>query len=46
MTHLRCDFGPFSTDKRIRQAAALTLDREGFLKGVLKGQGVSWATTA
>lgn len=40
MTHLRCDFGPFSTDKRIRQAAALTLDREGFLKGVLKGQGV------
>jgi peptide/nickel transport system substrate-binding protein len=40
MTHLRCDFGPFSADKRIRQAAALTLDREGFLKGVLKGQGV------
>jgi peptide/nickel transport system substrate-binding protein len=40
MTHLRCDFGPFSTDKRIRQAAALTLDREGFIKGVLKGQGV------
>ena len=40
MTHLRCDFGPFSTDKRIRQAAALTLDRAGFLKGVLKGQGV------
>jgi peptide/nickel transport system substrate-binding protein len=38
-THLRCDFGPFQ-DKRIRQAAALTLDREGFLKGVLKGQGV------
>ena len=38
-THLRCDFGPFQ-DKRVRQAAALTLDREGFLKGVLKGQGV------
>lgn len=39
-THLRSDFGPFSADKRIRQAAALSIDREGFLKGVLKGQGV------
>jgi peptide/nickel transport system substrate-binding protein len=38
-THLRCDFGPFM-DKRVRQAAAQTLDRVGFLKGVLKGQGV------
>ncbi len=39
MVHMRSDFGPFSADKRIRQAAALTLDREGFLKGVLKGYG-------
>jgi peptide/nickel transport system substrate-binding protein len=39
-THLRCDFGPFSTDKRIRQAAALTLDREAFIKKVLKGQAL------
>lgn len=40
-THLRCDFGPFSTDKRIRQAAALTLDREAFIKSVLKGQALA-----
>ena len=39
MVHMRSDFGPFSVDKRVRQAAALTLDREGFLKGVLKGAG-------
>ncbi len=39
MVHMRSDFGPFSTDKRIRQAAALTLDRAGYLKGVLKGYG-------
>ncbi len=37
--HMRSEFGPFSADKRIRQAAALTLDREGFLNGVLKGYG-------
>jgi len=36
--HLRCDFGPFM-DKRVRQAAALTIDREGYLSGVLKGIG-------
>ena len=39
MVHMRCDFGPWSTDKRIRQAAALTLDRAGYLEGVLKGYG-------
>jgi peptide/nickel transport system substrate-binding protein len=39
MVHMRCDFGPWSTDKRIRQAAAITLDRAGFLEGVLKGYG-------
>jgi peptide/nickel transport system substrate-binding protein len=40
VAHMRCDFGPFSADKRIRQAAALTLDREAFIKGVLKGQAL------
>ena len=34
--HMRCDFGPFM-DKRVRKAAALTLDRPGFIKGVLGG---------
>jgi peptide/nickel transport system substrate-binding protein len=34
--HMRCDFGPFM-DKRIRKAAALTLDRAGYIKGVLGG---------
>jgi peptide/nickel transport system substrate-binding protein len=33
---MRCDFGPFM-DKRIRKAAALTLDRPGYIKGVLGG---------
>jgi peptide/nickel transport system substrate-binding protein len=36
--HMRCDFGPFM-DKRVRKAAALTLDRAGFIKGVLGGAG-------
>jgi peptide/nickel transport system substrate-binding protein len=36
--HLRADFGPFK-DKRVRQAAALTIDREGYVKGVLKTIG-------
>ena len=36
--HMRTNFGPFQ-DKRIRQAAALTLDREGYISGVLKGLG-------
>lgn len=36
--HMRCNFGPFM-DKRIRQAAALTLDREGYVAGVLSGIG-------
>jgi peptide/nickel transport system substrate-binding protein len=37
-THMRCDWGPF-TDKRVRRAAALTFDRAGYIKGVLKGFG-------
>jgi peptide/nickel transport system substrate-binding protein len=36
--HMRCDWGPFK-DKRVRQAAALTLDREGYVKGILRGIG-------
>jgi peptide/nickel transport system substrate-binding protein len=36
--HLRCNFGPFM-DKRVRQAAALTIDRVGYVKGVMKGIG-------
>jgi peptide/nickel transport system substrate-binding protein len=36
--HMRCDFGPFM-DKRVRKAAALTLDRAGYIKGVLGGAG-------
>jgi len=36
--HMRCDWGPF-TDKRVRRAAALTLDRKGYIKGVMKGFG-------
>ncbi|NQV97637.1 MAG: twin-arginine translocation signal domain-containing protein [Acidimicrobiaceae bacterium] len=35
-THMRTDYGPFQ-DKRVREAAALTLDRPGYIKGVLKG---------
>jgi peptide/nickel transport system substrate-binding protein len=36
--HMRCDWGPFK-DKRVRQAAALTLDRPAYIKGILKGVG-------
>ena len=36
--HMRTNFGPFQ-DKRIRQAAALTIDRPGYVKGVMKGIG-------
>ena len=36
--HMRTNFGPFQ-DKRIRQAAALTIDRPGYVKGVMKSIG-------
>ena len=36
--HMRTNFGPFQ-DKRIRQAAALTIDRPGYVEGVLMGIG-------
>ena len=36
--HMRCDQGPF-TDKRVRQALALTLDRPALIKGLLRGDG-------
>ena len=36
--HMRTNFGPFQ-DKRIRQAAALTIDRPGYVNGVMKGIG-------
>jgi peptide/nickel transport system substrate-binding protein len=35
--HMRVDQGPF-TDKRVRQAVALTLDREGIAKGLFQGR--------
>ena len=38
--HLRCDKGPFSTDKRLRQAMLLSLDRPGIVAGVVDGFGV------
>jgi peptide/nickel transport system substrate-binding protein len=38
--HLRTDKGPFSADKRIRQAMLLTLDRPGIVAGVVDGFGV------
>lgn len=34
--HMRCDTGPFK-DKRVRQALALSLNREGIIKGLLGG---------
>lgn len=37
--HLRTDQAPF-TDKRIRRALALTIDREAVVKGLLKGRAV------
>ncbi len=36
--HMRTNFGPFQ-DKRIRQAAALTIDRPGYVDGILMGIG-------
>ncbi|MHB1130188.1 MAG: ABC transporter substrate-binding protein [Ilumatobacteraceae bacterium] len=36
--HMNCKSGPFS-DKRVRQAAALTLDRPGIIKNLLAGAG-------
>jgi len=36
--HLRVDMDPFK-DKRVRQAVALTLDREGIVKGLFGGRG-------
>ena len=36
--HMRTNFGPFQ-DKRIRQAAALTIDRPGYVDGVMMGIG-------
>jgi peptide/nickel transport system substrate-binding protein len=34
--HMRCDMAPF-TDKRVRQAMALTLNREAIVKGLFRG---------
>jgi peptide/nickel transport system substrate-binding protein len=36
--HMRTNFGPFQ-DKRVREAAALSIDRVGYIAGVLKGLG-------
>jgi len=36
--HMRVDMDPFK-DKRVRQAIALTLDREGIVKGLFQGRG-------
>ncbi|GBL21119.1 hypothetical protein EMGBS4_11790 [Acidimicrobiaceae bacterium] len=36
--HMRTNFGPFQ-DKRVREAAALTIDRPGYVNGVMKGIG-------
>lgn len=36
--HMNCKSGPF-VDKRVRQAAALTLDRPGIIKNLLAGAG-------
>jgi peptide/nickel transport system substrate-binding protein len=36
--HMRTNFGPFQ-DKRIRQAAALTIDRPGYVDGIMMGIG-------
>lgn len=35
--HLRTDKGPFSTDKRLRQAMLLALDRPGIVSAVVNG---------
>lgn len=36
--HMNCKTGPF-VDKRVRQAAALTLDRPGIIRNLLAGSG-------
>ena len=36
--HMRTNFGPFQ-DKLVRQAAALTIDRPGYVEGVMMGIG-------
>jgi peptide/nickel transport system substrate-binding protein len=36
--HMRCDRAPF-TDKRVRQALALTLDRKKLIAGLCRGMG-------
>jgi peptide/nickel transport system substrate-binding protein len=37
--HMRCDIAPF-TDKRVRQALALSLDRKKLVAGLCRGMGV------
>jgi peptide/nickel transport system substrate-binding protein len=37
--HMRCDVAPF-TDKRVRQALALSLDRKKLVDGLCRGMGV------
>jgi peptide/nickel transport system substrate-binding protein len=37
--HMRCDLAPF-TDKRVRQALALSLDRKKLVAGLCRGMGV------
>jgi peptide/nickel transport system substrate-binding protein len=37
--HMRCDVAPF-TDKRVRQALALSLDRKKLVAGLCRGMGV------
>ncbi len=37
--HMRCDIGQL-TDKRVREAIALTLDRVAYVKGVMGGYGL------
>ena len=37
--HMRCDVAPF-TDKRVRQAVALSLDRKKLVDGLCRGMGV------
>jgi peptide/nickel transport system substrate-binding protein len=36
--HMRCDMAPFK-DKRVRQALALSINREVIVKGLFKGRG-------
>lgn len=37
--HMRCDVGPFR-DKRVRQALALSIDREALVKGLFAGRAI------